>query len=136
MILDISIGSIFAAVIPHELRARVSGAYRTLNYGIRPLGALTGGALGTAVGLRTTLWISALGALLCVLWVLPGPLRRLRTLPAAALPAAALPAATLPAAALPAAAVADAAVGAGPPSGAGDDEAPVTAPSSRPSVSA
>ncbi len=78
MLLDISCGSIFAAVIPDEVRSRVSGAYRTVNYGVRPLGAVTGGLLGTAFGLRTTLWIATLGAVLCVLWTLPGPLRHLR----------------------------------------------------------
>ncbi len=63
MILDISIGSIFAALIPHHLRARVSGAYTVVNYGIRPLGSLVGGALGSAIGLRPTLWIATLGAI-------------------------------------------------------------------------
>jgi predicted MFS family arabinose efflux permease len=78
MLLDISCGSIFAAVIPDEVRSRVSGAYRTVNYGVRPLGAVTGGLLGAALGLRTTLWIATLGAVLCVLWTLSGPLRHLR----------------------------------------------------------
>jgi MFS family permease len=87
MILDISIGSIFSAVIPNELRSRVSGAYRTVNYGMRPLGALSGGLLGTLLGLRTTMWIAAAGGVLCVLWVLPGPLRHMKTLPAATAPA-------------------------------------------------
>jgi MFS family permease len=81
MILDIAVGSIFAAVIPDRLRARVSGAYRTINYGVRPLGALTGGLLGQAIGLRTTLWIATVGAVLSAVWTLPGPLRHLRTLP-------------------------------------------------------
>ncbi len=81
MILDISIGAIFAAVIPDEVRSRVAGAYRTLNYGVRPLGALCGGLLGTALGLRATLWIAAVGGLLCIGWTLPGPLRHLKTLP-------------------------------------------------------
>jgi predicted MFS family arabinose efflux permease len=81
MILDITAGSIFAAVIPDQLRARVSGAYRTINYGVRPLGALTGGLLGQAIGLRGTLWIATLGAVLSFVWTLPGPLRQLRTLP-------------------------------------------------------
>ena len=38
MILDISIGSIFAAVIPDQLRSRVSGAFSAVNYGTRPVG--------------------------------------------------------------------------------------------------
>lgn len=81
MIVDISAGSIFAAQIPERLRARVSGAYTFVNYGVRPLGSLAGGALGAAIGLRPTLWIATLGALLGVLWLLPSPLPRLRELP-------------------------------------------------------
>jgi hypothetical protein len=46
MVLDISIGSIFAALILHHLRARVSGAFTVVNYGVRPLGSLAGGFLG------------------------------------------------------------------------------------------
>ena len=38
MMLDISIGAIFAAVIPDTLRARVTGAFQAVNYGVRPLG--------------------------------------------------------------------------------------------------
>jgi MFS family permease len=83
MILDISAGSIFAAVIPDHLRARVSGAYRTINYGVRPLGAVTGGLLGHAIGLHPTLWIATLGAVLSIIWTLPGSLRHLHTLPTA-----------------------------------------------------
>ena len=81
MLLDISIASIFAAVIPDELRARVSGAYRTVNYGVRPIGSLLGGALGTVLGLRSALWIATVGGLLGVLWLLPSPVPRMRILP-------------------------------------------------------
>ena len=80
MVLDISIGSIFATLIPHHLRARVSGAYMVVNYGVRPLGSLVGGALGSAIGLRPTLWIAAVGAIAGALWLLPSPVPRLRTL--------------------------------------------------------
>lgn len=76
MILDISAGTIFATVIPNTIRASVSGAYRTVNNGVRPLGALTGGALGTLIGVRSTLWVAAAGGLLCVLWVISSPLLR------------------------------------------------------------
>jgi MFS family permease len=84
MLLDISGGSIFAAVIPHRLRSRVSGAYTFVNYGVRVLGALAGGLLGSTLGLRQTLWIGAAGAILGVLWLLPSPVWRLRSLPEAA----------------------------------------------------
>jgi MFS family permease len=78
MVLDISIGSIFAAVIPPELRARVSGAFTAVNYGTRPVGALLGGLLGAAIGLRPTLWISVVGGMLAALLLLPGPIPRFR----------------------------------------------------------
>jgi predicted MFS family arabinose efflux permease len=81
MILDISAGAIFAALIPDRLRARVSGAYMTVNYGVRPLGSLVGGALGATIGLRPTLWIATAGALAGVLWLMPSPVPRLRDLP-------------------------------------------------------
>lgn len=81
MILDITAGSIFAAVIPDELRARVSGAYRAVNFGARPFGSLTAGALGSLIGPRPTLWIAAAGALLGAGWLLPSPLMTMRTLP-------------------------------------------------------
>jgi MFS family permease len=76
MILDISAGTIFAMVIPDTIRASVSGAYRTVNYGMRPLGALTGGALGSAIGVRPTLWFAAIGGIFCVVWVIFSPLPR------------------------------------------------------------
>ena len=38
---------------------------------MRPLGALTGGALGTWLGIRPTLWVAAVGGTLGVLWLLP-----------------------------------------------------------------
>ena len=44
MLLDISAAAIKAALVPDRLRARVSGAYMVVNYGVRPLGALAGGA--------------------------------------------------------------------------------------------
>ncbi len=82
MLVDIALGSLQMALIPHELRARVTGAYRMLNHGFRPLGALAGGALGTAIGLRPSLWIGTAGAVLGLLWILPSPIPRLRQLPA------------------------------------------------------
>jgi MFS family permease len=81
MVLDITGASIFAALVPDRLRARVSGAYMVVNYGVRPIGSLVGGALGTWIGLQTTLWIGAVGAIAGVLWLLPSPILRLRELP-------------------------------------------------------
>ena len=81
MLLDIAAGAISAALVPDRLRARVSGAYMVVNYGVRPLGALLGGALGSSIGLRPTLWIAAGGAIAGFLWLVPSPVWRLRELP-------------------------------------------------------
>jgi MFS family permease len=78
MILDISIGSIFAAVIPGHLRSRVSGAFQAVNYGMRPLGALSGGALGTLAGVRAALWVATVGGSLAFVWLLRSTLARFR----------------------------------------------------------
>lgn len=80
-LLDITGGSIKAAIVPDRVRARVTGAYRWVNYGVRPVGALLGGLLGTAIGVRPTLWIATLGAIAGTLWLLPSPVLRLRHLP-------------------------------------------------------
>lgn len=82
MLLDIAAGSLQAAVIPNALRSRVSGAFRTVNYGVRPIGALAGGFLGSTIGLRPALWTATLAATLGVLWLLPSPVPHTRTLPA------------------------------------------------------
>ena len=81
MILDISAASIFAALVPPRLRSRVSGAYTVVNYGVRPVGSLIGGFLGTAIGLRPALWIASVGAILGFLWLLPSPIPRMKELP-------------------------------------------------------
>jgi MFS family permease len=81
MMLDITIGSIQQALIPDRLRARVSGAYMVVNYGVRPLGSLLGGLLGSTIGLRPTLWLAAIGGLSAVIFLLPSPAPRLRELP-------------------------------------------------------
>ena len=81
MILDISAASIFAALVPDRLRSRVSGAYTLVNYGVRPVGSLLGGLLGTALGLQPALWIATACAISGFLWLIPSPIPRMRELP-------------------------------------------------------
>ena len=78
MMLDISIGAIFAAVIPDRLRSRVTGAFQAVNYGTRPLGALLGGLLGSVLGLRPALWVATIGGMAGFVLLLPTPVPRYR----------------------------------------------------------
>ncbi|WP_051835767.1 MFS transporter [Streptomyces sp. NRRL WC-3549] len=80
MLFDVNLNSLQAAVIPDDMRSRVAGAYSTVNYGARPVGAVTGGLLATLVGLRPTLLVAALGGALSVFWLLPSPVPRIRSL--------------------------------------------------------
>jgi MFS family permease len=96
MMLDITIGSIFAQVIPDTLRSRVTGAFQAVNYGTRPLGALLGGLLGTVIGLRSALWIAAAGGILGCLLLLPSPLPKYRMPAVAGAPVPDPPAADSP----------------------------------------
>jgi Na+/melibiose symporter-like transporter len=77
MVLDITAGSLMTAATPDELRARTAGAQRTINYGIRPVGALMGGFLGATIGVHAALWVGAVGGILGVLWLLGSPVPRM-----------------------------------------------------------
>jgi MFS family permease len=81
MILDINVGTMMTALTPHRLRSRSSGAFRFVNYGIRPLGSLLGGALGSLIGLRPTLFVAAAAGMAGVLWLIPSPVPGLLDLP-------------------------------------------------------
>ncbi|MFJ8603923.1 MFS transporter [Streptomyces shenzhenensis] len=80
MLFDVNLNSLQADVIPDGVRSRVAGAYSTINYGIRPVGALLGGFLATLIGLRVTLLVAAVGGSLSLLWLLPSPIPRIHSL--------------------------------------------------------
>ncbi|MGK4583400.1 MFS transporter [Kitasatospora sp. HPMI-4] len=66
---------------PPELLGRLTASSAVLNYGTIPVGALAGGLLGTALGLRPAMWILTAGVPLgsLILWF--SPVRRCRDLP-------------------------------------------------------
>ncbi|MEU1332578.1 MFS transporter [Streptomyces sp. NPDC005865] len=82
MLFDVNLNSLQAHVIPDGMRSRVAGAYSTINYGLRPVGAVVGGLLATVIGLRATLLIGAVGGALSLLWLLPSPIPRMHSLTA------------------------------------------------------
>ncbi len=66
---------------PPELLGRLTASTAFLSYGTIPLGALLGGALGTALGLRAAMWITTAGIPLAALVLFFSPVRRVRDLP-------------------------------------------------------
>ncbi|RFU85209.1 MFS transporter [Streptomyces triticagri] len=66
--------SLRQVLVPAELLGRVSSSYRLIAVGMSPLGALTGGAVASAVGLRGPFFLAA--AVLTAAWLCAlGPLR-------------------------------------------------------------
>ncbi|MEO8437473.1 MAG: MFS transporter, partial [Chloroflexota bacterium] len=83
MILDINVGAIIYARTPDRIRSRAGGAFRFINYGVRPIGALLGGLLGGALGVREAILVTTVAAIGGVLFLLGSPVLRLRELPEA-----------------------------------------------------
>ena len=78
MVYNVAQVSYRQAVTPDHLLGRMNASVRFLVWGVMPLGALAGGGLGTVLGIRTTLLLSAAGASLSGFWVLASPLRTTR----------------------------------------------------------
>jgi MFS family permease len=73
--------SLRQAITPDRMLGRVNAASRFLMWGTIPLGTLLGGALGSTIGLRTTLWIGTIGASFTVLPILLSPVRKIVSVP-------------------------------------------------------
>jgi hypothetical protein len=68
---------------PERLLGRVNASMQVLEGGLGPLGAIAGGLLGSAIGVRPTLFVAAGGILASLVWLLASPLPRFRELPPA-----------------------------------------------------
>ena len=69
------------AITPDRMLGRMNATMRFLVWGTLPIGALVGGALAEAIGLRPTLWVAAIGGLFSVVPPLISPVRSLRRIP-------------------------------------------------------
>lgn len=74
--------SLRQAITPDRLQGRMNASVRFLVWGTIPIGALLGGALGEALGLRPTVLAMALCSMLAPLWIVFSPVRSLRMQPA------------------------------------------------------
>ena len=66
---------------PDRMLGRMNATIRFVVFGLLPIGALIGGVIGTAIGLRPTLWIAISGESLAGLWLLASPIRRMKDFP-------------------------------------------------------
>ncbi|MGA3149393.1 MAG: MFS transporter [Acidimicrobiales bacterium] len=67
---------------PDGMLGRMNATIRFVVYGILPIGAIVGGAIGTAIGLRPTLWVAVSGEALAGIWLLASPIRHMKDFPA------------------------------------------------------
>ncbi|HYM97615.1 MAG TPA: MFS transporter [Candidatus Sulfotelmatobacter sp.] len=73
--------SLRQAVTPDAMRGRMTASIRTVIWGVYPIGALLGGALGTRLGLTPTIAVGGLLSLLASAWLLAPSVRTVREHP-------------------------------------------------------
>jgi MFS family permease len=69
------------AITPPRLQGRMNAVTRFMYWGTMPLGSALGGIAAQAIGLRWTLAVACIGAILAQLPIAISPIRRLRELP-------------------------------------------------------
>jgi MFS family permease len=74
--------SLMQRLTPDRILGRLNASRRWIVWGTQPLGAVTGGALATTIGLRPTLAVGAAITTLCVGFLFAEPIRSLRDEPA------------------------------------------------------
>jgi MFS family permease len=75
--------SLRQSITPHRLQGRMNASMRFLVCGVQPIGAVSGGLLAAAIGVREATVIAFAASTLAVLWVVLTPLWRLREPPPA-----------------------------------------------------
>jgi MFS family permease len=68
-------------VTPDHLQARVTASHRCTVYGAQAIGALVGGVLASAFGLRPAILVCAVASVLGLLWLVASPVLGLREVP-------------------------------------------------------
>lgn len=79
VVYNINAVSLRQAITPNHLLGRVSGSMRFISVGLRPVGSLLGGYLGSRIGLPATLVIGALGMMLAFVPLLGSTVWRTRS---------------------------------------------------------
>jgi MFS family permease len=69
------------AITPERMQGRMNATMRFIVWGTIPIGAISGGFLGGAIGLHETIWIAAIGGSFSFVPLLLSPLLSLKTMP-------------------------------------------------------
>jgi MFS family permease len=80
-IYNINMVSLRQIITPNRLQGRMNATMRTIIWGTIPIGSFLGGVLSSSIGLVPTLVIGSLVAGCASLWVIFGPILKLRELP-------------------------------------------------------
>ncbi len=72
------------AIVPLRLQGRLNATMRTIVWGTLPVGALAGGFLGDAIGLRSAIMVLLAGGAFAFLFVLFSPVRHVMEMPESA----------------------------------------------------
>ena len=81
VIYNITQVSLRQAITPERIQGRMNSVMRFIVWGTIPLGAITGGALASQIGLKQTLIVGGVGCCLPFLPVLFSPVRHVREMP-------------------------------------------------------
>lgn len=81
VVFNVAQASFRQAITPDALLGRVTASIRFIAWGVLPLGAVAGGAIGELYDPRTGLWAAATTQLLCLVPLLLSPLRHMRDFP-------------------------------------------------------
>jgi MFS family permease len=73
--------SLRQAITAERMQGRMNATMRFTVWGTMPIGAFLGGILGGAIGLRSTLWVAAIGGAFSFVSLVSSPLRTLRRIP-------------------------------------------------------
>jgi MFS family permease len=74
--------SLRQAITPDRVQGRMNATMRTIVWGTFPLGGVLGGILGTTVGVVQTIILGGVFSTLAALWIVLGPVIRLKEQPA------------------------------------------------------
>ena len=75
---NVNASTLRQVVTPDRLLGRMQAAWRFIGRGGLPVGAILGGVIGEAYGVRAALLLASLGMLVAPVWLLLSPVRALR----------------------------------------------------------